>query len=382
MLLPLQVGVTLLAFAVAACLLLTGRVPAIAGYHIVFAVGILPLILAAMSHFIPVLTRSGGHAARPVRFIPLFAMAGGIMAILHFVFPQNFPAGHILGALLSGTAVVVFALWALQLRQKSVGRPHPGLDWYLAALACLLLGLGAILGGYWLTEQRAALRLLHLHMNILGFVGLTAFGTLQVLLPTVAQMPDPDAGIRMRQHLKWMVGGTLLTALCTAWQPALAWTGLAVLALPLAAMFEAWMRLYRTRIFALHGAMPLLAAALPGYLMVMLLGAANGYFHGGLYPVSAFVIAFLMPLVTGAVSYLLPLWIRPGILTAWHRAIRERLGWSSGVRAPVLLGAGLMAGWGMEAGWALALFAAVTFLLQIFLALVMTPNAARSEKAS
>jgi hypothetical protein len=41
-----------------------------------------------------------------------------------------------------------------------------------------------------------------------------------------------------------------------------------------------------------------------------------------------------------------------------------------------------MAGGGMEAGWALALFAAVTFLLQIFLALVMTPNAARSEKAS
>lgn len=382
MLLPLQVGITLLAFAAAACLLLTDRIPAIAGYHIVFAVGILPLILAAMSHFIPVLTRSGGNAARPVRFIPLFAMAGGVMAILHFVFPQYFPAGHTLGAMLSGTAVAVFALWALQLRQKSIGMPHPGLDWYLAALACLLLGLGAILAGYWLTEQRAALRLLHLHMNILGFVGLTAFGTLQVLLPTVAQMPDPDVGIRMRQHLKWMAGGTLLTAIFTAWQPALAWIGLAALALPLAALFEAWMRLYRTRIFALHGALPSLAAALPGYLVVMLLGAANGYFHGGLYPVSAFVIAFLIPLVTGAASYLLPLWIRPGKQTAWHHSMRERLGLAAGIRAPVLLGAGLMAGLGMNAGWALALFAVVTFLLQIFLALVMTPKAARSGEAS
>ncbi|OAJ71937.1 hypothetical protein A7976_10850 [Methylobacillus sp. MM3] len=374
--LPLQVAISLLAFVAAACLLLTGKVAAIAGYHIVFAVGILPLILAAMAHFVPVLTRSG-TPHRAVRFIPLAALAGGFLAVQYFVFPQMAPVGHYLGAIVAGSAAATFALWALHLRRKSIGTPHPCLDWYFAALACLLIGLCAILAGYWLPGQRAALRLLHLHMNTLGFIGITALGTLQVLLPTAAQKPDPDVGIRMRLHLKWVVAGTLLTAVTVAWQPKLAWIGLAVLALPLAAIFEAWLRLYRPRIFALHGAIPSLAAALFGYLMVLSLGAANGYFHSGFNLIAAFIVAFLMPLVTGAVSYLLPLWLRPGKQTEWHLAMRRNMGFASSARALILLAGGLMAGLGVEAGWALALFALGTFVAQIILALASAPQVAK-----
>jgi uncharacterized membrane protein YiaA len=374
--LPLQVAISLLAFVVAACLLLTGKVAAIAGYHIVFAIGILPLILAAMAHFVPVLTRSG-NVARTIRFIPLFALAGGVLVVLYFTFPQLVPTGHYLGAIVSGSAVVAFTLWTVRLRRKTLDSPHPGLDWYLAALACLLIGLCAILAGHWLPEQRAALRMLHLHMNTLGFIGLTALGTLQVLLPTVAQKPDPDVGIRMRLHLKWMVGGTLVTAVTVAWQPALAWVGLAVLAFPLAAIIEAWLRLYRHHIFALHGATPSLASALLGYLMVLALGAANGYFHGGFVPVAAFIVAFLMPLVTGAVSYLLPLWLRPGKQTEWHQAMRRSMGFASSARALILLAGGLMAGLGIEAGWALTLFAVGTFVVQVILALALAPQIAK-----
>jgi hypothetical protein len=374
--LPLQVAISLLAFVAAACLLLTGKVAAIAGYHIVFAVGILPLILAAMAHFVPVLTRSG-TPHRAVRFIPLAALAGGFLAVQYFVFPQMAPVGHYLGAIVAGSAAATFALWALHLRRKSIGMPHPCLDWYFAALACLLIGLCAILAGYWLPGQRAALRLLHLHMNTLGFIGITALGTLQVLLPTAAQKPDPDVGIRMRLHLKWVVAGTLLTAVTVAWQPKLAWIGLAVLALPLAAIFEAWLRLYRPRIFALHGAIPSLAAALFGYLMVLSLGAANGYFHSGFNLIAAFIVAFLMPLVTGAVSYLLPLWLRPGKQTEWHLAMRRNMGFASSARALILLAGGLMAGLGVEAGWALALFALGTFVAQIILALASAPQVAK-----
>jgi hypothetical protein len=374
--LPLQVAISLLAFVAAACLLLTGKVAAIAGYHIVFAVGILPLILAAMAHFVPVLTRSGAPH-RTIRFIPLAALAGGLLAILYFVFPHIVPFGHYLGAIVAGSAAAAFALWALRLRRKTLGAPHPCLDWYFVALACLLIGLCAILAGYWLPSQRAALRLLHLHMNTLGFVGITALGTLQVLLPTAAQKPDPDAGIRMRLHLKWVAAGTLLTAVTVAWQPTLAWIGLAVLALPLAAIFEAWLRLYRARIFAFHGAIPSLAAALLGYLMALALGAANGYFHGGLNPIAAFIVAFLMPLVTGAVSYLLPLWLRPGKQTEWHLAMRRNMGFASSARALILLAGGLMAGLGIEAGWALTLFALGTFVAQIILALALAPQIAK-----
>ncbi|HSI96064.1 MAG TPA: hypothetical protein VK938_08260, partial [Methylophilaceae bacterium] len=188
---------------------------------------------------------------------------------------------------------------------------------------------------------------------------------------------DPDAGIRMRLHLKWMVGGTLITAVTVAWQPAFAWVGLAVLAFPLAAILEAWLRLYRHRIFALHGAIPSLAAALLGYLMVLALGAANGYFHGGYTPVAAFIVAFLMPLVTGAVSYLLPLWLRPGKQTEWHQAMRRSMGFASSARALILLVGGLMAGLGIEAGWALTLFAVGTFVIQVILALALAPQIAK-----
>lgn len=373
MLLPLQVAIALLAFVAAACLLLTGRVPAIAGYHLVFAVGILPLILAAMAHFIPVLTRSGGHAARPVRAIPLIATAGGISVLLYFIFPGQWAAGHMLGALISGSAVVVFAAWAWRLRGKTLGTPHASLDWYLAALACLLLGLAAILASGALPGQRAAFRLLHLHLNILGFVGITAFGTLQVLLPTVLQLPDLEADGRMRRHLKWMVAGTLVTAAATAWQPVLAGIGLGLLAFPLLALLKTWWRQYRRPIFALHGPAPLLAAALPGYLLVLAMAAANGVFHLGLQPAAAFIVSFLMPLVTGAVSYLLPLWLKPGRPDAWHDTVRRQMGMGNGVRALLLLAGGAAAGHNLDFGWMLALAAVGTFVIQTLLALRCHP---------
>lgn len=374
--LPIQIALTLLAFVAAALLLLADGGAAIAGYHVVFALGILPLILAAMAHFVPVLTRSGATAPF-VRFIPLAALAGGLLAVLYFTFPQAAPAAHYLGAVVAGSAVAVFALWALRPRRKAIGTPHPCLDWYLAALACLFIGLGAIVIGHWLPGQRAALRLLHLHLNTLGFVGITALGTLQVLLPTAAQKPDPDLAIRMRLHLKWIAAGTLVTACAAAWHPALAGIGLAILAVPLAVIFTAWLQLYRADIFAPHGATPPLAAALTGYLAVLALGAANGYFHHGFNPIAAFIIAFLMPLVTGAVSYLLPLWLRPGRQTAWHQAARRHMGFGSGARALILLIGGLMAGLGIGAGWVLALFAAGTFVVQTILALALAPRIAK-----
>lgn len=371
--LPVQIALTLLAFIAASLLFLSGGSAAIAGYHVVFAIGILPLILAAMAHFVPVLTRSGA-ASRSVGFIPPAALAGGLLVVLYFTFPQSAPAAHYLGAIVSGSAVAALAGWALHLRRKTIGAPHPCLDWYLVALACLLIGLCAIILGHWLPGQRAALRLLHLHLNTLGFVGITALGTLQVLLPTAAQKPDPDVGVRMRLHLKWIAAGTLLTACTAAWHPALAWIGLAVLAVPLAVILTAWLALYRSEIFAPHGAIPPLAAALAGYLAVLALGALNGYFHLGFNPVAAFIVAFLMPLVTGAVSHLLPLWLRPGRETHWHREARRRMGFGSGARALVLLLGGLLAGLGIDAGWLAALFAAGTFVAQAILALALAPR--------
>jgi hypothetical protein len=49
----------------------------------------------------------------------------------------------------------------------------------------------AIFAGLLWPAGYGALRLVHLHLNTLGFIGLTAIGTLHVLMPTVLGKPDP-----------------------------------------------------------------------------------------------------------------------------------------------------------------------------------------------
>ncbi|OIQ77094.1 hypothetical protein GALL_412200 [mine drainage metagenome] len=78
-------------------------------------------------------------------------------------------------------------------------------------------------------------------------------------------------------------------------------------------------------------------------------------------------MAFLMPLVTGAVSHLLPVWLRPGRITEWHQAARMHLGYGGGLRAIIFLAGGLMVGLGDETGWYLAGFTMSIFLVQTLL---------------
>ncbi|MDP2247974.1 MAG: hypothetical protein Q8J65_07555, partial [Nitrosomonadales bacterium] len=264
-------------------------------------------------------------------------------------------------------AVAILSFWAIHLRRKTIGTPHPCLDWYLAALACLFFGLFAILAELWLPSQRNALRLLHLHLNIMGFIGITALGTLQVLLPTVTHKPDPDAASRMRRHLKWILASTLITALSAAWAASFAWIGLVLLTIPLTGIFKSWLNHYAPQIFKLHDAAPSLAAALLGYTAMLLLGSANGYLHIEINLLAGFIIAFLMPLVTGAVSYLLPQWLRPGPQTDWHQKAHRQLGFGSGARALAMLFAGILASLGFKAGWALALLTVGTFIIQVLM---------------
>lgn len=360
--LPFQVAVALLAFAAAALLALRGTA-AILVYHLVFAVGIVPLILAAMLHFVPVLARAK-NPPRAIRALPVVALGGGLIVAGFFAFPLWLPAGLRLGSALIAAAVAMLAAWSLRLRIRAIGTPHPGLDWYLAALACLFLALAAVLAGQFIPGQRAALRLLHLHLNTLGFIGITALGTLQVLLPTSANRPDPAAAPRMRRQLKWAAAGALLIACGAAWHPWLAWGGLLALTAIVLIIARTWLQLYAREIFVWHGATPSLATALLGYTATLALGAAHGSHAGSLNPVAMFIVAFLMPLVTGAASQLLPLWLRPGRQTAWHLAARQHLGYGSAARALLFLSAGAMLGFGHHWAWILALLGAGSFLVR------------------
>lgn len=336
--------------------------PPAAHIHLALAAGVMPLILGAMSHFVPVLTRSGASAAG-VRTIPLLALAAGALAVFSFIAPSQ---AYYFAALLALAAATAFAGWIVRRGRSALGNPHPCLHWYLAAIACLMLALAAVAAMAIWPEQRLALKRLHLHLNTLGFIGLTAIATLQVLLPTAAGRPDLQAATRLRQDLKWALGGTLLIAVGSAWLTALAWLGTLMWALPVLRLGRAWLALYRAEIRHVHGASPALAAALAGFSAALLFGVLHA--AGVVSPsdgAHAFILAFLFPLVTGAVSQLLPVWLKPGLQTAWHGQIRQRLQWGGGVRGLMFLGGGLLLAGGWRGGMILAVAALALFLLQL-----------------
>ncbi len=366
--LALQVAIALLTLIVASVLTLWQGSATISSYHIIFTMGIAPLIVGAIIHFLPVLSRSKSPN-KLIASLPFITLLGGSIATSYFVFPQSMTHGHELGASLILLSVACLLLWAYRLKRNTIGRPHPCFDWYLTALLCLFFGLNAILIGYLAPSERAALRLLHLHLNTLGFISITALGTLQVLMPTIAQQADPEVVSRMRKYLPWIIAGTIIIACSAAWLPTLAWVGVPLLAIPLFFTLKAWMPLYAKSIFQMHGAAPLLMAALCGYVMTLLIGTMHAYFPAHFKPVATFIIAFLMPLVTGAVSYLLPIWLHPGKQTTWHQLARKYLGFAGGLRALILMMGGAFVGLNYEFGWYFAAFAISTFIVQLLVLL-------------
>lgn len=330
--------------------------------HLALALGVMPLIMGAMTHFVPVLTRSRG-AGRRVEALALTAWLGGalIFAFLAFSLPEAFRG---LAAALGLAAATGLGAWQYRRAASALGGAHPGLRWYLAALACLGASLLAVLAMALWPQQFLALKRLHLHLNLFGFVGLTAVGTLQVLVPTAAGRPDPDAAGRLRADLLPALAGTLLIAGGAAWLPLLSWTGLALWLIPLSRMGGAWARCYRGQVLAWHGAVPLLAMASAGFTLALVAGAAHGagwIDSTGL--AHCYVYAFLFPLVSGAAGQLLPLWLKPGRQLPWHESARRSLTYASAPRAILLLAAGGLVLAGQRWGSVLAVSALLPFVL-------------------
>ena len=82
-----------------------------------------------------------------------------------------------------------------------------------------------------------------------------------------------------------------------------------------------------------------------------------------------FFFVFLFPLVTGAISYLLPVWLWPARNTAVYESTARRLARGSGVRSLVFLAAGVATFIGMSGADYLAGVGILVFLLQVVWAL-------------
>lgn len=356
-------AIALLAFLAALVLPLLLHLPAAALWHLLFAAGVMPLIFAAMLHFTPVLTRSRG-ARGAVAWLPPLVLVVGLGAFAGLAFAPD--AVYRLVAPLA--LLLAAALWAWMWRRARtcLAPPHPGLYWYLAACACLMLALAAVAVSTVWPAAWPLLRRVHLHLNLLGFIGLTALGTLQVLLPTVRNVADARAAARLRADLKWALSGTLAVAAGAAsWTP-LALFGFALWSIPVVRFARASLRLHGRALWSADSAAPALAGALFGLVLVLASGVAHAL---GLLPASAslrlYVAAFLLPLVTGATSHLLPLWLHPERPPAALAGARARLQRGGRVRTVVFVGSGLL--WAGGAEWAVyaAAGALAVYLLQL-----------------
>ncbi|OYY93556.1 MAG: hypothetical protein B7Y41_12455 [Hydrogenophilales bacterium 28-61-23] len=317
--------------------------------HIALAVGVMTLITAAMQHFVPVLARTRG-AGRWMGRLPMLMLVAGGLAVATFSGALDY--GWISGAALLGLlAVTLMIAWMLGRARGALGRPHPGLYWYVAAMACLAAGLLAAVAIPLLPQWHNELRAFHLHINLYGFVAITAIGTLQVLMPTAAGLQDPSAAPRLRTDLKWALIGALLIALGQTFLPALTWLGAGFWVWVLGRMLLSWWRLLRSRLFAVHGSVPVLLAATLGFaatlagLLIEPALARNVDPNSGLDGIGVltlFLPGFLMPLVTGAAGQLAPVWLAPTRPVAHHRAGQARLGRWGGARALMFLSAALL----------------------------------------
>ena len=353
--------IALLVFSLLVLLLATSLsplpwLPPVFWAHGVLAMAALPLIVAAMQHFVPVLTRSRAAGSALGRLPLGLVLVGGVL-LLVFV-------GHLAWIWIVPLAGLVFLAsgwmlaWMRQRSRNALGGAHPGLAWYGAALICLLLGMSAAALIPLFPQWHALLREFHLHINLYGFMGLTAVGTLQVLFPTATGHADPGVSRRLRQDLKWAFAGAVLLALGrtldTLWVTV---PGVLFWLWPLGRMAWAWWQVDRPRVFAWHGAAPALAAATFGLILALV-----GVLVPGVASLDIFLAGFMFPLVSGAASQLLPVWVRPGRQTAWHATARAAIGRYNGVRALFYLTSALLPLLGYRCGAMAGLLALLWFV--------------------
>jgi hypothetical protein len=341
-------------------------VPPAPTFHIAFAAGALPLIFGAIIHFVPVLTRTGAPA-RAIHFLPLAVQFAGVATPLALGGLLPYWTLHPAASLVS-VAAVALALWTLRRLRATLGAPHPGARWYGAALLCLFFAVSLVPVWLALPELRPALRLFHLHLNTLGFIGLAALGTLPVLLPTALRQPDPGAASRLRADLLSAFAGALLIAAGAAAGFWLAIPGALLLGWATARNLASWWRVYRAKVGA-GGTAPLIVAT-GGFLLLLLTGIAHGAGWMAARPaLAAYVALFLLPLVTGALAQLLPVWRHPGPDSAARQAMQRILVGGARWHAALFLAAGLLFLFDAAFAWLPAALALGGFVLRLGAAL-------------
>lgn len=346
-------------FAGATAGALTAVLPAPTFTHLAFAAGAMPLVFGAIIHFVPVLTRTA-TPSRLLLYLPLQVQLAGLLATLGLAGWLPVASLH-LAATLAALSALVLILWIARRLRTTLGAPHPGARWYGAALLCLFFAVSLV--PVWLAVPglRGMLRLFHLHLNTLGFIGLAALGTLPVLLPTAHGQPDTTASTRLHRDLPLAVAGALCVGTGSMGALWLAVIGALLLGWVAMRNLIAWWRAYGAKVGA-GGAAPLVSAQV-GFVLLLVAGVLHAYgLLAARAAIESYFALFLLPLVTGALAQLLPVWRYPGMDSPMRQAMRLKLAEGGSQRAMLFLISGLLLIPGIPFAWlpgavALALFA-------------------------
>lgn len=333
-------SLSLLALIASVALALSGWGSPLAVAHLAFAVGIVPLIFAAMMHFVPVLTRTGDTDPRMAK-LPLAVQFFGLVAVCGMQGWLPYAAVHI-AAVCDVVAAAILINWIALRVRSTLGSPHPGWRWYGVAIGCLILALISILLiPFWPSYWRA-LRVFHLHLNTLGLIGLAALGTLPVLLSTALGKPDPEAAGWLRRRLWLVASGALVVATGAVITWPFAAPGAMLIFVSVLGLAGQWIRRFGLRPLLSDGAAASLLAALCGLLLGLLAGLLHGAgFVSTHASLLAWAAGFLLPLVTGALSQLLPVWRWPGPLTPERATMRQKLVATGALRGGLFFAAAL-----------------------------------------
>jgi nitrite reductase (NO-forming) len=272
------------------------------------------------------------------------------------------------GACLAGLTVGGHALaLAGRIARALPARLSQTVWFYVAAAAALLAGMGLGLwqagGAAGSADSHRALRLAHVHLNMLGWVGLAVVGTQFTLWPTVLRT-RMVAGLELA--IRWSlpplaIGLAVAAAGLATQRRAVALAGLALYAAGLGVALVPFVRTARRRpphtaaSWMLGAGMVWLVVAVAGDLGALAASRRVVDLDGQLVRLVPVVVAgFALQTLTGALTYLLPVVFGRG---AWGNrrltAILE-LGWPLRVAAVNLGVLALVAGLPPAVGWWLA----------------------------
>jgi nitrite reductase (NO-forming) len=360
--------------------------------HLVLLGAATNAIVIWSEHFAAALLRAPPTGER-VAAVRALALNLGILAVLGGVHGGR-TALAAAGACLAGAVVLGHALVLATRIGRSLPARLGGTVWfYLAAAAALLAGMGI---GLWLAggvpgsaDAYLALRLAHVHLNVLGWVGLTVVGTQFTLWPTVLRTRMvPGVELAVRWSLPPLAGGLAVAATGLATRHRLvALAGLVAYAAGLGVALVPFVRTALRRpphtaaAWMLGAGMAWLVVAVVADLAAVAASQRVADLDGRLARlVPAVAAGFALQTLTGALSYLLPVVLGRGASGNRRLTGILELGWQPRVAATnlgvLVLVAWPAGGWPAAAGWWLAGVGLGSFL-PLAVAAITFPGARR-----